>query len=67
MIPGGGGGAVDLDGNVDEVGVDGGVEDFGEEPDLVSHLAELAAEVGCVAFRSPLGEGAFASDDGKFH
>jgi len=67
MVTGGGSGPVDLHRKVNEVRVDVGIEDFCDDPDLVSHSTEVAAKVGGVAFRASFGEGAFAPDDGNFH
>lgn len=57
-----GGCAVDLDRNVLEIGVDFRIEDFGENPDFVAHVAEFAAEIGRVPFCTPLAVGAFAAN-----
>ena len=62
-----GGGPVDLDRDVLEAGVDFGIEDFGENPDFVAHVAEFAAEVGREPFCAPLAVGTLAASHRYFH
>jgi len=50
-----------------EVRVDLGIEDFCDDPDLVSHPAEFSTKVGGIALGPSFGEGTFAPDDGNFH
>ena len=57
-----GGCAVNLDRDVLEVGVDFRIEDFGENPDFVAHVAEFAAEIGRIPFCAPLAVGALAAN-----
>jgi len=52
-IASGRGGPVHFDWYVDEVRMDIVGEDFSDDPDLMTHFAELPTKVCCVAFRSP--------------
>ena len=43
------------------------VEDLGEDPNFMPHIAELATEVRGIAFSASLAEGALAANNRQFH